>query len=103
MDLQGKIRELMDARGWTIYQLSKESGVSWSTIRNMFNRNTEPTVPTLEALCDSLGISLTTLLLGEGFEELDEDQRELLNNWNLLNDHDKAMILELMKTLNRKK
>ncbi len=103
MDLQGKIRELMDARGWTVYRLFKESGVSWSTIRNMFNRNTEPTVPTLEALCDGLGISLATFLLGEGFEELDEGQRELLNNWNLLNAHDKAMILELMKTLNNKK
>ena len=51
MNLQSKIRALMEERGWTVYRLAKESGVSWSTIRNMFDRNTEPTVPTVEALC----------------------------------------------------
>ena len=79
MNLQSKIRALMEERGWTVYRLAKESGVSWSTIRNMFDRNTEPTVPTVEALCKGLGITLEELLLGEGFTALDDEQKDLRN------------------------
>lgn len=101
MDLQGKIRELMETRGWTMYRLSKEANVSWSTIRNMFERNTEPTVPTLEAICKGLGIPLETLLLGEDYEILDDEQKELLKQWRLLSDADKQTVLNLLRSLNK--
>lgn len=103
MDLQGKIRELMEARKWSVYRLSKESGVSWSTIRNMFDRNTEPTVSTLEALCKGLGITLTQLLLGDGYPELTNDQKEVLTNWDRLNPTDKQLFLDLLRSFNAKK
>ena len=102
MNLQGKIRELMEARGWTIYRLAKETGVSWSTIRNMFDRNTEPTVPTLEALCKGLNISLAELLLGDGYPELSDEQKELLTRWNQLTPGDKKLYLDLLRSLNEK-
>lgn len=103
MDLQGKIRELMEARNWSVYRLSKESGVSWSTIRNMFDRNTEPTVSTLEALCNGLGISLTQLLLGDGYPELTAEQKEVLTRWDNLNPNDKKLFLDLLRSLGEKK
>lgn len=103
MDLQGKIRELMEARNWSVYRLSKESGVSWSTIRNMFERNTEPTVSTLEALCNGLGISLTQLLLGDGYPELTAEQKEVLIRWDSLNPNDKKLFLDLLRSLGEKK
>jgi len=102
MNLQGKIRDLMNERGWTVYRLAKESGVSWSTLRHMFERNTEPTVPTLEAICRGLDISLETLLLGEGFTALDDEQKMLLTKWSTLSPENKQILLTLLNTLSNK-
>ena len=99
MNLQSKIRALMEERGWTVYRLAKESGVSWSTIRNMFDRNTEPTVPTVEALCKGLGITLEELLLGEGFTALDDEQKDLLSKWSALTAENKEIMLTLLNKL----
>ena len=99
MNLQSKIRALMEERGWTVYRLAKESGVSWSTIRNMFDRNTEPTVPTVEALCNGLGITLEELLLGEGFTALDDEQKDLLSKWSTLTAENKKLMLALLNKL----
>lgn len=55
MDAKKRLQELMDERGWTMYRLAKESGTSWSTIRNVFKRGTEPSVSTLEVLCQGTG------------------------------------------------
>lgn len=102
MDLQTKIRILMEKHGWTMYQLAKESGVSWSTIRNMFQRNTAPTVPTLEALCNGLGISMAELLLGPDYPELTDEAKLLIRRWNSLDAHDRNLVMELMKSLENK-
>lgn len=58
MNAQKRIKQLMEERGWTDYRLAKESGLSHSTVTNMFNRNNAPTLPTLEAVCRAFGITL---------------------------------------------
>lgn len=45
MDVQKRIKDLMELRGWTDYRLAKEAGLSHSTVTNMFNRSNAPTLP----------------------------------------------------------
>ena len=58
MDPILRLRELMNSRGWSEYRLAKESKLSMSTISNIFHRGSIPSIPTLETLCNTFGISL---------------------------------------------
>ena len=99
MDTQKRIRELMEERRWTDYRRAKEANLSHSTVTNMFNRNNEPTLPTLEAVCRAFGITLAQFF-DEGEEaQLTEDQQKLFSKWSTLTDRQKQILLELMDAI----
>lgn len=100
MDIQKRIRQLMDERGWTEYRLAKSADLSHSTVTNMFNRNNAPTFPTLEAVCQAFGITLAQFF-SEGNEpvQLTEEQRTLFSIWSTLNEDQKKALLQLMNTM----
>ena len=54
MDALRKINRMRLERGWSIYRLSVESDLPQSTLINMFNRETQPSIATLEAICKAL-------------------------------------------------
>ena len=58
MDAKQRIRELLTELNWSEYRLAIESGLSQSTVANIFNRNTTPSVATLEMICNGFGITL---------------------------------------------
>lgn len=58
MDILDRIKQLKDERGWSNYKLAKEAHISEGSLNNMFRLNNQPTIPTLEAICRGLGISL---------------------------------------------
>lgn len=100
MDAKKRIRQLMEERGWTEYRLAQESGLSQSTISNMFNRNNAPTLPTLEAVCRAFGITLVQFFsVGEMDESLTQEQRALFAKWSTLSDEQKKILLDLMNTM----
>lgn len=100
MDIQKRIKQLMDERNWTDYRLAKAAGLSHSTVTNMFNRNNAPTFPTLEAVCQAFGITLAQFF-SEGNEavQLTEEQRTLFSIWSTLNEEQKKALLQLMNTM----
>lgn len=102
MDVQARIRQLMDARGWTSYRLSKESGLSQSTIANIFKRNYQPSLPTLEAVCNGLKISLEQFF-SEGGEvkHITEDQQRLVSEWATLSDSERQIVYDLISSIRR--
>ena len=93
----------MDEREWTIYRLAKESNVAWTTIRNMFARNTDPSISTLESLCKGMGITLAQFFDEENNWGLSSEQVYILYEWSKLSNQDKKLITELIDSLNEKK
>ncbi len=99
MDAQKRIKQLMEERDWTDYRLAKESGLSHSTVTNMFNRNNAPTLPTLEAVCQAFGITLAQFFSEDEESPLTEEQQKLFSRWSTLTDEQKHLLLELMGTM----
>ena len=99
MDAQKRIRQLMEERNWTDYRLAKESGLSHSTVTNMFNRNNAPTLPTLEAVCKAFGITLSQFFTENSASELTEEQHLLFAKWSTLKNEQKQALLALIDTM----
>ena len=100
MDVKERLQQLMDERDWTIYRIAKEANIPWSTIRNMFKRNTEPSISTLEALCAGLGMTLPQFFDVDNEMGLSLEQSQLLQKWNKLREKDKHLVFELIDALN---
>ena len=96
MDTKQRIADLVKERGWSNYELAKRSGVQLTTIQNMYHRNYEPTIPTLQALCKALGISLSQFFAEGDLVDITEEQRDLLTMWSRLSDEQKRIVRDLM-------
>lgn len=96
MDAKVRIRELMDERGWSEYRLAIASGLSQSTVANIFNRNTTPSVSTLESICAGFGITLAQFFAEGNMVELTEEQREMFAAWSTLTKDQKDVLRQLI-------
>lgn len=102
MDVKERLQQLMDERQWTIYKVAKEADIPWSTVRNMFKRNTEPSIGTLEAICKGMGMTLPQFFDVENQMGLSDEQRQLINQWSKLDERKKRLVSELVDALNEK-
>ena len=102
MDTHPRLRQLMADRGWTAYRLSKESGLSESTLANIFKRNTVPSITTLEAICSAFGISLAQFFAESEMVELTPELKTLFENWVSLTAEQKQAALQMIQAMNTK-
>ncbi|MBR1586327.1 MAG: helix-turn-helix transcriptional regulator [Clostridia bacterium] len=102
MDVKKRIQDLMDERGWTMYRLAKESNINWSTLRNVFKRNNDPSIYTLECICKGMGMTLPQFFDIDNKMGLTDEQQQLIHNWSKLNEHDRTLIIDLITALNEK-
>lgn len=101
MDIQERIKQLMDAKGWSEYKLAKEANLPQSTISHMFKRNNAPTYPTIEAICRAFGITKAQFFVDEGEAVvLTPDQWELLLQWGTLTEEQRQIVIGTMKHFN---
>lgn len=103
MDAKERIKQIMKSKNISEYRLAKLGGLSQSTISNIFNRNTAPTIPTIEAICNGLGISMSQFFAEDTQTDvyLSEEQREMFNAWSTLTAEQKEVINDLIKVFNK--
>lgn len=101
MDAKERIRQLMQERGWSEYRLAIASGLSQSTIANIFNRNTTPSVPTLESICNGFGITLAQFFAEGNLVELSPEQQEMFAEWSSLSKIQKDALAQLIQVMKK--
>ena len=102
MNTHDRLRKLMKEREWTEYRLSKECGLSESTLANIFRRNTVPSITTLETICDAFGITLSQFFAEGEMVELTPELKVLFENWVSLTADQKEAALHMIQALNNK-
>ena len=101
MDVLEKIRKYRIERNWTEYQLAEKSELPQSTISSWYRKNQIPTLPSLEKICNAFDITIAQFFTDDKSEmlPLTKSQKDLLQNWNRLNERQKTIILELIKEM----
>ena len=99
MDATEKIKEMMKQRGWSAYKLAKKSGLSETTIANLIRRNTVPSIPTVEAICNGFGISLSQFFSDGETIEVSSEYKPLIDCWSALSPEQREAALKLLQVI----
>ncbi len=99
MDTLTRLTQLLEQRGWSEYRLAKESGLSQTTIGNIFRRNTDPTVSTLESICRGFGITLSQFFADGERIELTPELKQLIESWLALNPRQKEAAQQMIDAM----
>ena len=101
-----KIKKLMDERGWSLYKLAKESGIPYSSLNSLFQKNNQPTVTTLERICSGFHITI-----GEFFsddtpyrqpeQEFNKEEKDIITSYRNLNRNNKKLFLGFLNLLEK--
>ncbi len=102
-DVIEHIKDLCRERGWSYYRLAMQAKIPYSTLNNMLHRDNIPTIPTLQKICDGMGISLSDFFADNvGEAHLTKSQTEVLELFSGLQQQDKQLMLAYAKGLNHK-
>lgn len=98
-----RIQELCEERGWSYYHLAKASGITYSTLNTMMNKQNMPSLPTLYKLCRGFGISITDFFEPDrSLNGLTDEQAQCLSLFTSLSGEDRQLVLAYIKGLSKK-
>lgn len=100
MDVLARLHQLLEARGWTMYRLAKASGLTDSTIANIYKRNAMPSIDTLEKICQGFGITLSQFFSNGDMVELSPELNTLFEEWKTLTPEQKNAALTMIRAFN---
>ena len=97
MDINKKIIDLCNERGWSIYELSLQSGITQSSLNSMLHRGNPPKIENLQTICDAFGITLAQFFAtNEKHEMLSPNEILLISNFRKLSEEKQEALLKLI-------
>ena len=68
----------------------------------MFNRETLPSITTLESICHAYGITISDFFAEESQDSLIHSDKEVLSLYHTLNGEAKSIVLALLRELSKR-
>lgn len=98
MDINKKIEELRFQRGWSMYELAQEAGITQSTLTSMMKRGNPPKIDTLGCICEAFGITLAQFFMeDEELEVLSKTEKELISVFRKIPEIKQKALIDLLK------
>ena len=97
MDVRSRILSHMEQRQWSVYRLAQESDMSSKTLYNMFKRQSDPEIATLEVICKAFGITLSQFFADQEIVEVTPTLKAAIDDWQELSPTQQAIIEATMR------
>ncbi len=102
MEIGEKIKHYRTSKGFSIYQLSKDTDISANHISGIEHGKRQPSIEIIKRLITPLGITLAELFNDDTDAVfLSEQERVLVENYRTLPDEKAAALFELSQLLNK--
>lgn len=103
-NIYNKLDTIRQNKNLSIYSLAKKAGVSCASVYKWRDRKSSPSLYLIESLCEVLNIHIVNLFVkDEDLAYLQEDEKQLFNEWKVLRKDQKELILGLIKSLQKQK
>ena len=100
MDIASRLKKLRTAKGYSVYKLSQESGVSETHIRDLERGDRNPSLDTIDRIAKTFGLSLSELLNeDETVSYVTASEKELLDCYRMMPQDRSDALLAFLKTL----
>ena len=97
IDIVERIKELTDKKGWTFYELAKQTGISANSIYG-WNNGAVPSLSNVIKVCEALDITVEQFFCNNEDSRLTESENMILQEWMLLSDLEKSAIMSIIET-----
>lgn len=99
-DILAEITRLRLQRGWSEYDLAKNSGLTQSTISTWYRKNQTPTIQTLDKVCRGFGITLSQFLTKAArLYRLPMTSAKCWSHWSALTPKQREAVLQLLENM----
>lgn len=100
MDILARITEIRLAKNMSVYKLAEKCGIAKNTIYNWYSKNYVPSLTTLQNICEQgFEISMCEFFAKDCNLIVSTSQtQQLLDDWQLLTDSQKQMVLQLISS-----